>query len=157
IQLREKELGDDDLVAAARPSRELAAAHGALFILNDRPDLVAACGADGVHVGQDDTPVAEARELAGPGAVVGLPTRSAAACDRARRGGGPAGPAQVSVGRVGATPTQAGRPATGLGLVRHAARASGAPPWFAIGGIDVDRVPEVVAAGASRIVVVRAI
>src|SRR5918997_2258918 len=78
VQLREKALGDDELVEAARPFREAADAGGALFILNDRPDLVAATRADGVHVGQGDMPVAEARSLAGADALVGLSTHSEA-------------------------------------------------------------------------------
>ena len=84
VQLREKSpRRDDELVALAGPFRRAAADHGALFILNDRPDLVAACEADGVHVGQEDMPVAEARRLAGPEALVGLSTHS----PRADRGG----------------------------------------------------------------------
>jgi len=156
IQLREKRLADTDLIAAARPFREAASAHGGLFFLNDRPDLVEACEADGVHVGQEDLPVAEARSLAGPDAVVGLSTHSAAELDRACASTGAGRPDQVSVGPVWTTPTKEGRRATGLGLVEHAAR-SATIPWFAIGGIDRSNVAEVAAAGAERIVVVRAI
>jgi thiamine-phosphate pyrophosphorylase len=157
VQLREKDLGDDELVAAARPFRELADRHGALFILNDRADLVAPCHADGVHVGQDDMPVAEARALAGPDALVGLSTHTPAEVDAAFASSGDERPDQVSVGPVWATPTKEGRPATGLGLIEHAARVGRDAPWFAIGGIDRSNVGEVVAAGARRIVVVRAI
>jgi len=157
IQLREKShLGDNELVARARPFRRAADRHQALFILNDRPDLVAACGADGVHVGQDDIPVADARAAAGADAVVGLSTHSAAEIDAVESAEGDSRPDQVSVGPVWATPTKQGRLATGLGLVEHAARAL-TIPWFAIGGIDVANVAEVAAAGAARIVVVRAI
>lgn len=157
IQLRDKELRDDELVAAAKPFREAADEHGALFILNDRPNLVAACEADGVHVGQDDTPVAEARAEAGAGALVGLSTHTAVQVDAACSAVGDARPDQISVGPVWATPTKEGRPATGLGLIEHAARAARRFPSFAIGGIDGSNVAEVVAAGAERIVVVRAI
>ena len=156
IQLRDKELGDEGLLAAAPPFARAAREHGALFILNDRPALVAACEADGVHVGQDDETVAEARRLAGPGAVVGLSTHSPAEVDAAAGADGEARPDQVSVGPVWETPTKAGRPATGLELIRHAAERLRAP-WFAIGGIDRSNVREVAAAGASRAVVVRAI
>lgn len=156
VQLREKQLPDDELVAASRAFREAAGAHGALFILNDRPDLVEACGADGVHVGQDDMPVAEARERAGPGAVVGLSTHAPAEVAAACAAEGDERPEQISVGPVWATPTKAGRPATGLGLIAHAARVA-TIPWFAIGGIDLETVEEVVAAGAERVVVVRAL
>src|SRR5437762_13647078 len=72
VQLRDKELADEALVAAAGPFRTACQAHGALFVLNDRPDLVEACGADGVHVGRSDTPVAQARSLIGPERLVGL-------------------------------------------------------------------------------------
>jgi thiamine-phosphate pyrophosphorylase len=156
IQLRDKGAGDADLLAAARDFREAADRHRALFILNDRPDLVAACEADGVHVGQDDAPVAEARTLAPPGTVVGLSTHSPQQVDEACAAEGEARPDQISVGPVWATPTKEGRPAAGLELIEHAARAA-TIPWFAIGGIDESNVAEVVAAGASRIVVVRAI
>ena len=158
VQLREKSPRcAEELVALADPFRRAAAEHGALFILNDRPDLVAACGADGVHVGQEDMPVAEARRLAGPEALVGLSTHS----PRAGRGGaarapGDDRPDQLSVGPVWETPTKEGGPATGLGLIEYAAREA-TIPWFAIGGIDAGNVSSVVAAGAERIVVVRAI
>ena len=157
IQLRDKELPDDELVAAAAPFREVADEHGALFILNDRPDLVAACDADGVHVGQDDLPVAEARRLAGPAVLVGLSTHPAAEVDAAAEAAATERPDQLSVGPVWETPTKEGRPATGLALIEHAARAAADLPWFAIGGINASNVAEVTAAGARRVVVVRAI
>src|SRR3954462_3376577 len=72
VQLRDKELDHEALIAAAEPFRAACTKHGALFVLNDRPDLVEACGADGVHVGRSDTPVDQARELVGPERVVGL-------------------------------------------------------------------------------------
>jgi len=156
VQLRDKRLSDGALVAAAREFRAAAGAHGALFILNDRPDLVAACGADGVHVGQDDAPVAAARAAAGPDALVGLSTHSPEQFDAALGARGETRPDQVSVGPVHATPTKPGRPATGLELIRHAA-GHDEVPWFAIGGIDERTVAEVVAAGARRAVVVRAL
>jgi thiamine-phosphate pyrophosphorylase len=157
VQLREKTATDDeDLVAAARPFRELTHRHGALFILNDRPDLVEACDADGVHVGQDDMPVSEARRAAGGAALVGLSTHTAAEVDDALSAEGDARPDQISVGPVWETPTKEGRPATGLRLIEHAA-ANATLPWFAIGGINPGTIGEVIAAGATRVVVVRAI
>ena len=157
LQLREKSaLSDDVLVEAAAAFGEVARRHGGLFVLNDRPDLVAASGADGVHLGQDDTPVAEARRAAGPAALVGLSTHSPAQIDAACGADAASRSDQISVGPVWATPTKAGRPPTGLELVRYAAEHA-TLPWFAIGGIDVDNVAEVVAAGARRVVVVRAI
>jgi thiamine-phosphate pyrophosphorylase len=157
IQLREKAPRcAEEIVALAEPFRRAADRHEALFILNDWPELVAECGADGVHVGQDDVPVAEARAAAGPGALVGLSTHSISEVDAACAAAGDARPDQISVGPVWETPTKQGRPATGLGLIEHAA-ANATIPWFAIGGIDAANVAEVVAAGARRIVVVRAI
>jgi thiamine-phosphate pyrophosphorylase len=157
IQLREKAPRcAEELVSLSDPFRRTAAEHGALFVLNDRPDLVAACGADGVHVGQGDAPVAEARAAAGPDSLVGLSTHSEEQLLAALGADGAARPDQVSVGPVWATPTKEGRPPTGLGLVEFAAREA-TLPWFAIGGIDPGNVSEVAAAGAQRVVVVRAI
>ena len=158
IQLREKAPRcAEEIVALARPFRRAAERHGALFLLNDHPELVAACGADGVHVGQDDLPVADARAAAGPGTLVGLSTHSAGELVAARSASGHAQPDQLSVGPIWETPTKQGRPATGLELVEHAAEGEDEPPWFAIGGIDLENVHRVVAAGARRVVVVRAI
>jgi len=154
VQLRDKSASDDELVRAAAVFRRLCDEHGALFWLNDRPDLVAACGADGVHVGQDDMPAADARRAAGDEVLVGLSTHSPAQLEAALADGDAD---QLSVGPVWETPTKEGRPAAGLDYVRHAARVAGDRPWFAIGGIDLGNVREVIAAGASRVVVVRAI
>jgi len=153
VQLRDKAAGDDELLEAAARARERCAAHGALFILNDRPDLAVAAGADGVHVGQDDMPVAAAREIVGPHAIVGLSTHSIAQADAGARSGAD----YIAVGPVHATPTKEGRPAIGLEPIRHAAAHVTQVPWFAIGGIDAHTVGEVVTAGAGRAVIVRAI
>jgi thiamine-phosphate pyrophosphorylase len=134
--------------------RRLCDEHGALFWLNDRPDLAEACGADGVHVGQDDMPALEARRLVGADVLVGLSTHLPEQLDRALARGVAD---QLSVGPVWETPTKEGRPAAGLTYVSHAAQVAGDLPWFAIGGIDLGNVRDVMAAGASRIVVVRAI
>jgi thiamine-phosphate pyrophosphorylase len=152
FQLREKHAGDDAILAAAASARALCDAAGALFFVNDRPDLAAAAGADGVHVGQDDVPVARARALAGEGLLVGLSTHTPEQVDAA----GDAGADYIGVGPVHATPTKAGRPAVGTALVAHAA-AHASMPFFAIGGIDAATAPAVVAAGALRLAVVRAI
>ncbi|MFN8112050.1 MAG: thiamine phosphate synthase [Solirubrobacterales bacterium] len=156
IQLRDKDADDERILAAAPVFRAAADRHGALFILNDRPDLVASCRADGVHVGQGDSPVAEARELAGPDAIVGLSTHAPEQLRAAESATGVDRPDYVSVGPVWATPTKPGRPAAGLDYVRHAA-AEAELPWFAIGGIEPGNLAVVVAAGARRVVVVRAI
>jgi thiamine-phosphate pyrophosphorylase len=158
IQLREKAPRcAEELISYSEPFARAARAHGALFILNDRPDLVEACGADGVHVGQDDQSVAEARAQAGAAALVGLSTHSGDQLEAARAAGGDGRPDQISVGPVWETPSKEGRTATGLELVEHAASGPDDPPWFAIGGIDVGNVGEIAAAGGRRIVVVRAI
>jgi thiamine-phosphate pyrophosphorylase len=154
VQLRDKHASDSELLRAAELFRRLCDGHGALFWLNDRPDLAEAAGADGVHVGQEDMPVAEVRRLVGPDVLVGLSTHSPEQLAAAL--GSEAD--EISVGPVYATPTKEGRPAAGLDYVRHAAHvADPGRPWFAIGGIDQGNVQEVVAAGAGRIVVVRAI
>ncbi|MEA2151720.1 MAG: thiamine-phosphate pyrophosphorylase [Solirubrobacteraceae bacterium] len=150
VQLRDKAASDDELLAGAAIARGLCDDAGALLILNDRPDLVAAARADGCHVGQDDLGVAQARALAGRQALVGRSTHSP-------RDIAAAGDADyIGVGPVHATPTKPGRPAVGLALVRHAA-AHAPVPFFAIGGIDATNAGAVVAAGARRIAVVRAI
>jgi thiamine-phosphate pyrophosphorylase len=159
IQLREKAPRcAEELISLAEPFARAAREHGAVFFLNDHPELVEACGADGVHVGQGDEPVASARAAAGPAALVGLSTHTPAEFDAAIAAEGPARPDQVSAGPVWATPTKEGRPAAGLELIVHAAAVAGEDDaWFAIGGIDADNVAQVAAAGARRIVVVRAI
>lgn len=155
VQLREKDpsFSDEAILAAARAFRAAADAHGALFVLNDRPELVAAARADGVHVGQDDMPVAQARALVGEDVLLGRSTHTPQQVDDAAV----ADVDYFAVGPVHATPTKPGRPAVGVELVRHAASAPRPVPWFAIGGIDTSNVGEVVAAGARRIVVVRAL
>jgi thiamine-phosphate pyrophosphorylase len=158
IQLREKAPRcAEELIAFAEPFARIARQHGTLFWLNDEPELVEQCGADGVHVGQDDVPVATARAQAGPAALVGLSTHSPEQFAEAVAATGAALSDQISVGPVWETPTKEGRPATGLGLVEHAAASHPDAAWFAIGGIDAENVGEVVTAGARRIVVVRAI
>ena len=150
VQLRDKELADAGLVAAARVFRRVCDAHGALFVLNDRPDLVEACGADGVHVGQEDAPLAEARAAVGADRLVGVSTGSPAEMEAA------AGADYLGVGTVFSTPTKADGSAVGLELVRAAAAAV-TVPWFAIGGIDLANVGLVAEAGARGVAVVRAI
>jgi thiamine-phosphate pyrophosphorylase len=153
IQLRDKTLSDDGLIEAARVFRAAADAHGALFVLNDRPDLVDACGADGVHVGQDDETPARARAAVGPDRIVGRSTHAPLQADAA---GADADVDYLAVGPVHATPTKPGRPAAGLDYVEYAARTV-SKPWFAIGGLDRHTLPAAVEAGARRAVVVRAI
>jgi thiamine-phosphate pyrophosphorylase len=153
LQLRDKQLDDEALVAAAREFRAAADGARALFILNDRPDLVAACGADGVHLGQDDIGVADARAAVGPERIVG---RSTHAPQQGAAADADPDVDYLAVGPVHATPTKPGRPAAGLDYVEWAA-ANVTKPWFAIGGLDTANVGDVTARGARRIVVVRAI
>jgi len=153
VQLRDKEASDEELLSAAERARALCDEHGALLWLNDRADLAVAAGADGVHVGQADMPVEEARRAVGDERLVGLSTHSPDQLDAALASEAD----ELSVGPVWETPTKAGRPAAGIDYVRYAARRAGRRPWFAIGGIDAGNVSEVLAAGAERIVVVRAI
>lgn len=150
VQLRMKQATDEEIVATTRRFQGVCAAHGALLILNDRPDLVIAGGADGVHVGQDDEPVASARAAVGDDRLVGLSTHCRAQIDGAR------GADYIGVGPVHETPTKPGRPAVGLELVMYAA-AHASVPFFAIGGIAPRNVEKVRAAGASRVAVVRAL
>ena len=152
VQLREKKLGREEIERSAQTFRRLCDTYSALFIVNDDPWLAHACDADGVHVGQDDTPAAEAREALGPEAIVGLSTHS-----EEQLAASAVQPLDyVSVGPIWKTPTKAGRPGVGLGLVEHAA-ANAPRPFFAIGGIDPGNAADVVAAGARRLGVVRAI
>jgi thiamine-phosphate pyrophosphorylase len=152
VQLRCKDTDEATIMTVAARFARLCARHGALFILNDRPDLAVAAGADGVHVGQDDAPVDTARALVGPQRLVGLSTHAPAQVNAAAG----AGVDYIGVGPVHATPTKPGRPAVGLDLVRYAARCSGVP-FFAIGGVSPANVAEVRAAGAQRVAVVRAL
>jgi thiamine-phosphate pyrophosphorylase len=148
VQLRDKELFDDDLVRAAEPFRRACTAHGSLFVLNDRPELVERCRADGVHVGQGDASLADARRLVGEDRIVGL---SATTPDELL-----GDPDYFGVGAIYGTPTKPESHAGGLELVR-AARDTLRVPWFAIGGVEQRNVEELAAAGAAGIAVVRAI
>jgi len=150
VQLRDPSATDDELLAAGERFRSACDGAGAPFWVNDRPDLALAARADGVHVGQDDLAVADARR---GDLLVGLSTHSPEQFEAGLHSGAD----QLSVGPVWETPTKPGRPAAGLDYVRHAASVDTDVPWFAIGGIDGSNVEQVVEAGASRIVVVRAI
>jgi len=152
VQLREKHLPDDELTAVADAARALCERLGALLIVNDRPTVASAAGADGVHVGQDDMPPAEVREMVGSDMLIGLSTHAPAEIDAAD----PSVVDYIGVGPIHETPTKPGRPAVGLELIRYAAVHSPVP-FFAIGGIAADNIGDVVAAGATRVCVLRAI
>jgi thiamine-phosphate pyrophosphorylase len=150
VQLREKELGRPVIERSAATFRRLCDTYSVPFLLNDDPYLARSVDADGVHLGQEDVTVAEAREVLGPDALIGLSTHTPEQIESAE------GVEYISVGPVWETPTKAGRPAVGLGLVRHASEVA-RTPFFAIGGIDVSNAGEAVGAGAERLCVVRAI
>ena len=159
VQLREKQLEAREELDALEVVADAARRHNVLWSVNDRADLAAVSGAPVVHVGQDDLPVADVRRIVAARTVVGLSThddaqlRSAVSLD---------GLDYFCVGPVWTTPTKPGRPAAGLDLLDTAAKLAPpddphSKPWFAIGGIDLDTIDEVLARGARRVVVVRAI
>jgi thiamine-phosphate pyrophosphorylase len=152
VQLREKQLPDEQLVERAALVQRVCADHHVPFILNDRPDLAAAIGADGVHVGQHDAPPEMARRIMGEQATIGLSTH--APVELATAIGAPAPVDYVSAGPVTPTPTKPGRAGTGLGYLREAVSRAPWPVWVT-GGVDPTTVADMVAAGARHFVVVR--
>ncbi|GAB4099893.1 thiamine phosphate synthase [Sinomonas halotolerans] len=180
IQLRDKGIEAAEELELLAVLRAVAERHGKLWSVNDRADIAVLSGAPVFHVGQKDLPLAALRRIVDPAVAVGISTHSPEQVDAALAAGAPgsrpeaAGPGAPRLdyfctGPLWATPTKPGRAAVGLGLVEHAARrtresldAAQSPgqaplPWFAIGGIDHGNVGQVVDAGASRVVVVRAI
>jgi len=164
VQLREKHiddttlLHDSEFLPLARELAQLCAQEGALFIVNDSPQLALEAGADGVHVGQNDMPVAEARAIVGPELLIGLSTHAREEIDAVRAIAGDGSPLvdYIGVGPVHETPTKPGRPAVGTDLVAYAA-GHASVPFFAIGGLDASNLHEVLDAGATRVVILRAI
>jgi thiamine-phosphate pyrophosphorylase len=164
VQLRDKQAGLPGLaareeLAALETIAKVCARHGALFAVNDRADIAVAAGADILHLGQDDLPVEIARRIVGDDMLIGRSTHSV---EQAEAAAVEPGVDYFCTGPCWPTPTKPGRPAPGLDLVRAVADRAVSDqevdrPWFAIGGIDADRLPQVLGAGASRIVVVRAI
>lgn len=151
VQLREKFLADGPLLERAALVQQTCADHDVPFIINDRPDLAAAIGADGVHVGQEDMSPADARALLGDGAIIGLSTHRA---DDLLAAVSDPFVDYISAGPVAPTPTKPGRPGTGLGYVRQAVEAAPWPVWVT-GGVDPDTITAMAAAGARHFVVVR--
>jgi thiamine-phosphate pyrophosphorylase len=146
VQVRERSASDSRLLEMLGKARAITGRLGVPFGVNDRPDLAILAEADFVHVGQDDIPVDAVRSF---GLPVGLSTHAPREIDEAASD-------YIAVGPVHATPTKEGRPAVGLELLHYAA-ANAKLPWFAIGGIDASNIRDVVAAGATRVAVVRAI
>lgn len=153
VQLRDKDATTDQLRAAAAAFRAATQRHGALFIVNDDPHLAVEVDADGVHVGQEDMAPHDARAVVGADRIVGWSTHSQAQVDAAMR----TDCDYFAIGPVHATPTKQGRPGIGLEPVRHAAAVAGDRPWFVTGAMSPQTAGEVVAAGARRLVVVRAL
>lgn len=154
VQLRDKGIEALEELAALRVLADACRRHGRLLAVNDRADVAHAAGADVLHLGQGDLPVPAARALLGDGVLIG---RSCHAEPEVAAVAVQPGADYFCTGPVWPTPTKPGRPAPGLDLVRYAAALGTDRPWFAIGGIDQGNVHEVLAAGARRIVVVRAI
>lgn len=161
IQLRDKGSPGEQRFGPLEARQELAALeiledaarrHGALLAVNDRADIARAANADVLHLGQDDLPLAVARDIA-PRALIGRSTHDVEQAGNAVT----EDVDYFCVGPCWPTPTKPGRPAPGLDLVRAVASMRTSKPWFAIGGIDIQRLPEVLGAGARRVVVVRAI
>jgi len=154
VQLREKGLEAGEELALLEVFAAACVKHGKLLAVNDRADVALAAGADVLHLGQDDLPVAVARQILGPEPIIGRSSHSPAQSSAAAVA---EGVDYFCAGPVWETPTKAGRPGTGTGLLSHVADLGTARPWFAIGGISFDRLDEVLDAGATRVVVVRAI
>ena len=153
VQLREKEMEAGDILRVGAPLLEACRSAGVPFILNDRPDIALALGAPGVHLGTNDLPTAAARRILGESVTVGRSTHSEEDISHALEN---EDPDYIAVGPVFETPTKPGRPAAGIDLIAHAAERV-TLPWFAIGGIDEETLPDVIQRGARRVVVVRAI
>ncbi len=154
VQLREKQLEAREEIALLEIFADACRRHGRLLSANDRADVALAAGVDVLHLGQDDLPVPVARRVIGPAPLIGRSTHDRAQVDAAIA---EAGTDYFCVGPVWETPTKPGRPAAGLALIEYAAAQRTDRPWFAIGGITLDNLDAVLAAGATRVVVVRAI
>ena len=152
VQYREKSASDETRLQIAQQMRALCHRYGALFIVNDRVDIAAASEADGVHLGQQDFPMAAARKILGADKIVGRSTTSPQELQRAIEEGAD----YIGVGPVHETPTKPGKVASGNDYVRYAA-AHATMPWFVIGGLDADNLGPTLAAGATRVAVVRAV
>lgn len=154
VQLREKGLEAREELELLEVFAAAARRHDALVAVNDRADIASAFSPDILHLGQDDLPLDVARRIVGPNVLLGRSTH-----DEQQVNDAVAEPdlGYFCVGPTWPTPTKPGRPAPGLSLLRHAASSGTERPWFAIGGIDLDTLDEVLEAGARRVVVVRAV
>lgn len=153
VQLRDKQAAREDLLPLAEELKEVCARGGALFTVNDDVELARLSEADGVHLGQEDGPIARARELLGPDAIVGRSVGSVEEAREAVREGAD----YLGVGTIYGTPTKIDTEIAGPELLQEVARERPTVPWFAIGGVTLETAPEVAAAGAWGFAVVRAI
>jgi thiamine-phosphate pyrophosphorylase len=154
VQLRQKGMEAADELAALEVFAAACRRHGKLLAVNDRADIAFTVGADVLHLGQRDLPVHAARAITGPEPIIGRSTHTFSQVNAAIA---EQGSDYFCVGPTWETPTKPGRQAAGLELVSYAASRQQSKPWFAIGGIDLDRLDQVLEAGATRVVVVRAI
>jgi thiamine-phosphate pyrophosphorylase len=154
VQLREKGLEASEELSLLAVFADACRRHGALLAVNDRADVALAAGADVLHLGQDDLPVPVARQILGPGPLIGRSSHSPAQSSAAAA---EEGVDYFCAGPLWTTPTKPGRPSTGLGLLSSVVSLGASRPWFAIGGISLARLDAVLEAGATRVVVVRAI
>jgi thiamine-phosphate pyrophosphorylase len=154
VQLRQKGIEAKQELAALEVFADACKRHGALLAVNDRADVAWASGAPVLHLGQDDLPVSVARAIVAEEVSIG---RSSHTESEAAAAAVEEGVDYFCVGPCWPTPTKPGRPAPGLALVRYASSLGTTRPWFAIGGIDLGNLDQVLAAGARRVVVVRAI
>lgn len=150
VQLRDKNLANGELLETARHCARVCRSAGVPFIINDRVDVAVMTRADGVHLGQDDLPVAAVRKFAGPDFIIGLSTHTPEQVDAANG----LDVDYIGVGPIWETPTKPGRPPVGLKLVQYAA-ANANPPFFAIGGVDESTIGQVIESGARRVSVLR--
>ncbi|WP_344332746.1 thiamine phosphate synthase, partial [Kitasatospora putterlickiae] len=153
VQLRDKGLEARQELAALEVFADACRRHGRMLAVNDRADVAHAAGPDVLHLGQDDLPVPAARAIIGEDVLIGRSCHAESEVDAAAA---EPGVDYFCTGPVWPTPTKPGRPAPGLGLVEYAAKLGAERPWFAIGGIDLGNLDEVLAAGARRVVVARA-
>ncbi len=152
VQLRDKGASEQELLRQAKELLVITRPHGVPLIVNDHVKVAKESGADGVHLGQEDGPLADARRILGESALIGRSTHSPEQALAAEKEGFD----YIGVGPVYPTPTKPGRPATGLDFIRFASEKLEVP-YVAIGGIDLSNLAEVVGAGATRIAFVRAL
>ncbi len=152
VQYREKSADDEERLRIAQQMRALCHRYDALFIVNDRVDIAAAADADGVHLGQQDMPMLAARQILGPDKIVGRSTTNPQELKRAIDEDAD----YIGVGPVHATPTKPGKAAAGNEYVGYAAEHA-TMPWFTIGGLNAENLGPTLAAGATRVAVVRAL